>query len=259
MKKICLIYLFLHAVSFNIWGQTGIGGSFAIEDDDLGATDIFTDFNEDLEATKILEEERFYRYGRYFTFDLSLGLTTHDGNRGKLYENDGPSFGISVHFFKDFHRAFGLGFETSKHHFFVDQTVFGSKDNNIGLVEVSIFRVFLGYRHYIDTSNLGTALTYSNPFFSTRLEYWYLQNKFVDQASLANSSGGGLGLGIGFGLEFPIQVKETYFAVEFLYHTVDYPDKYTQDYREDGKGGSALVDDLTGNTWTSTFSYVMSW
>ena len=38
-----------------------------IEDDTvLTGGDIFTDFNEDLESSQVLEDERFYRYGRFF-------------------------------------------------------------------------------------------------------------------------------------------------------------------------------------------------
>jgi len=47
-------------------------------DDDLTIDgDIFNDFNEDLEATQVLEDERFYRYGRFFQAMIGLGTTTH--------------------------------------------------------------------------------------------------------------------------------------------------------------------------------------
>lgn len=80
--------------------------------------DIFNDFNEDIEATKVLEDERFYRYGRFFSFELSFGLTTFDGNRGTAYENEPPTYGIGLHYFLNFNTSIGLGFSSSKHHFF---------------------------------------------------------------------------------------------------------------------------------------------
>ena len=61
-------------------------------------------------------------------------------------------------------------------------------------------------------------MTYSNPYFVGRLEYWYQTNTFPEKKNLSDESAGGLGTGIGFGLEFPIELKKTYFNVEFLYH-----------------------------------------
>ena len=39
---------------------------FAVDDDLNVGGDIFTDFNEDLEASQVLEDERYYRHGRFF-------------------------------------------------------------------------------------------------------------------------------------------------------------------------------------------------
>ena len=57
-------------------------------------------------------------------------------------------------------------------------------------------------------------MTYSNPYFVTRAEYWQTTNKFIDRTDLPKDSGGGLGLGIGGGLEFPIRLKENYLNVD---------------------------------------------
>ena len=121
--------------------------------------DIFTDFNEDLEAAKVIEDERFFRYGRFFSFTVGIGLTIFDGNRGAAYENDPPTFGMGMNYFLDFQRSFGLGLEFSKHHMIFDTPTRGYEINPIGLIDVSLLRVYFSYRYYIDTTNLGTVLS----------------------------------------------------------------------------------------------------
>ena len=44
------------------------------------------------------EDERFYRYGRFFSFALGLGLTSYDGNRGSAYINQPPSFALQLNY-----------------------------------------------------------------------------------------------------------------------------------------------------------------
>ncbi len=235
--------------------------TFDLEADDLViGGDIFSDFNEDLESAQILEAERFYRYGRFFSFQVALGLTTFDGNRGRAYEDDHPTYGLGLNYFLDFQRSVGLGFEFSRHHFFIDQPVFKFQDLGLplGLVETNKLRVYFSYRYYVETSNLGTAITYSNPYLVGRLEYWYLSTKFVDQETVPNEKGGGLGFGLGGGLEFPIQIKESYLGLELLFHTVSFKDKFTQNYRPI-EGSTYGFDDLTGNVYSMMISYVFNW
>jgi hypothetical protein len=238
----------------------GAQGINDIEDDDLNiGGDIFSDFNEDVHAAQVQEDERFYQHGRFYSFNLALGLTTFDGNRGIAYEDNHPSYGISFNYFFNFNTSFVLGFEYSQHHFFIEQPVKAYTVEEPGAIQVNMFRAFMGYRYYVDTHDLGTALTFSNPYFIGRMEYWYTTNKFIDK-DWANDSGGGFGFGFGFGLEFPIKLKESYLGVEFLFHTVNFHDKYTQDYaptqtNPDGFGYS----DLSGNAYSSMISYNLTW
>ncbi len=240
---------------------------FADEDAELNiGGDIFTDFSEETDSARVVEDERFFRYGRFFTFQLALGLTTFGGNRGRAYRNNPPNYGIGINYFSDFRNAFGVGLEFSKHHFFLDDEVHGyhdgdeGSDSGPGLVDVSMLRVYFSVRRYLDTSDLGTAITYANPYFTGRLEYWYLTNKFQDQQDiLANNSGGGLGLGVGFGLEFPIELKHSYLGVEALWHSVNFHDKYTQDYAPVEWGSGFGYRDLAGSVWSLMASYVINW
>ncbi len=218
--------------------------------------DIFTDFNEDIESAEMIEDERYYRYGRFFSFYMTMGLTTFDGNRGTAYKNHPPSYGLGIKYFMDFQSSYGIGFSFSKHHFYIDDEVEGFKDPIF--IDVSLLRLYFSYSYYIDTSDLGAAITYANPYFISRMEYWYLTNKYPDREDQPNDTGGSLGMGIGFGMEFPIKLKKSYLGVEFLWHTVNFHDKYTTTYRPVTPGGFGYHD-LSGNVFTSMVSYIINW
>jgi len=242
-------------LSLNVLAQSDFQG---IDDDDLNiGGDIFSDFNEDLEDTQIMEDERFFKYGRFFSFSIFLGVTQFDGNRGQLYDNDPPTFGMSINYFSDFQSSWGFGFAFSKHSYFINEKTEGFTDGP-GFVEVSMLRSFFSYRFYIDTSNLGTAITYSNPYLTGRLEYWYTTNKFKDLPEEEDDKGGGIGVGIGFGLEFPIKLKESYINIELLLHDVAFHDKNSQRLSPDNANGVG-ADDLTGYAYTTTIAYVWNW
>lgn len=263
MKKLLIILLLLISCE-RVFPQESTNDIFAADDDDLNVGgDIFTDFNEDIESAKVVEDERFYRFGRFFTFNLSLGLTTFDGNRGIAYENLPPTYGISFTFFKDFQTALGLGLEMSRHSMFLPDCVqgFPCKDQGggpPGMIDISMLRVFFSYRYYIETTNLGTAITYSNPYFIGRLEYWYQTNQYVSQSQLPRDTGGGIGFGFGGGLEFPIEIKESYWGIEALMHTVNFFDKNTTKYQPQTPGGYGF-DNLGGNAYSIMLSYIFNW
>lgn len=208
----------------------------AIDEDFQVGGDIFSDFNEDLDSAQVMEDERFYRYGRFVTFNIGLGYTTFFGNRGLAYDDNSlindPSFHLSITYFNNFQTSFLLGLEFSKHIAIIDGFTNGHKEIPVGAIETTFFRPFFGFKYYLDTSNLGTAITYSNPHLIGRVEYWYQTNKFPNNPQLDKESGGGIGSGVGFGLEFPMEIRKTYIGVEFLYHMVNFFDKDSLDYAE---------------------------
>ena len=261
LKKIFILYFLFNSTL--VYAQLA-PGNFYDEDDLSPSGDIFSDFNEDLEASQVLEDERYYRYGRFFSFSINLGLTAFNGNRGLAYENSHPTLGLALNYFQDFRTSFGLGFALSKHHMYIEEPTVGfsgefenSDMSGPGFIDVNLLRVFFSYRYYVDTTNLGTAITYSNPYATLRLEYWYQTDKFIDQPEVGDQSGGGFGFAIGGGLEFPMKIKESYIGLEFLMHTANLYDKYTIDYK--GTDGISGYDDLTGYAFTSMVSYVISW
>jgi len=254
--------LLLLLINFSAMAQIE---DFAEDDLQLERGNIFSDFNEDLESAKVLEDERFYRYGRYFTVDATLGTTFFTGNRGSAYNNNPPSFGLGVSYFLNFQTAFTLGFASSKHDMIFNTKVdVGGPATDLGLVSVRMFRVYSGIKYYIDTTNLGTALTYGNPHLIFRFEYWYHTNKFEDRDDVPQESFGAFGTAVGAGLEFPIEIKESYIAAQLLYHAVGFEDKYTQDFRPLADSTTGVVNEggiesLTGNPITFMVSYIISW
>jgi hypothetical protein len=231
------------------------------DDTTLSGSDIFSDFNEDLESSQVLEDERFYRYGRFFSVNLGGGMTTFTGNRGRAYDDNPPTFHLSVNYFLDFQKAILLGVEYSKHTMILDTVVNGYPgQDKIGAVITDMTRLFTGFKYYLDTTDLGTAITYSNPYIIGRLEYWYQTNEFIDRENFEIQKGGGIGTGLGFGFEFPIELKASYLDIEFLYHVVNYFDKYTQDYRQSDEAGSTYgYSDLTGNAISVMVTYNFTW
>ena len=139
----------------------------------------------------------------------------------------------------------------------------GFPDTILGAVHTSLLRPYFGFRYYIDTTDLGTAITYANPYFVGRLEYWYQTNRFESE-DIDDKAGGGIGTGVGFGMEFPMQIKKSYFNIEFKFHTVNFFDKYTMEYRkienpEPNKTSAYGYDDLTGNVYSIFTSYNVNW
>jgi hypothetical protein len=238
-----------------------------MEDDTVLGSDIFSDFNEDLESAQALEDERFYRYGRFFSVNIGAGMTTFTGNRGQAYTDNPPTFHLSMNYFLDFQKAIILGLEYSKHTMVLDTLTNKYDQVPVGAVVTDMTRVFVGYKYYLDTTDLGTAITYSNPYIIGRMEYWYQSNKFIDHPDFPKNKGGGIGSGLGVGLEFPIEIKHSYVGVEALYHVVNFFDKYTQDYRQavDSTTGAPKTgstygyNDLTGNVISLIVTYNITW
>lgn len=261
-KIFFIIFVFVFLTNSPLKAQTYPADLIDIDNDDLQiGGDIFSDYNEDLEAVQVVEDERYFRYGRFFSFGIGVGNTTFTGNRGAAYVNEPPAFGINISYFLNFRVSYTLGFEFSKHNFAIDAETKGFSPAP-GLVEVSMLRPYFGIRYHVDTSDLGTALTYSNPYFTARVEYWYQKNKFPETDFEGTQSGGGVGIGLGGGLEFPIVLKEYYIGVEMLYHKVNYFDKYTTDLRAPPSGseaGAEYFQDLTGDSVSFLVSYIVNW
>ncbi len=260
--KIALIAFFLFQfLAGRAWCDTSFDDSdFADDELDFRQSgDIFDDFTQDIEASQVLEDERFYRYGRFFSAIFGLGTTSFTGNRGIAYRNTPPGYTFGLLYFASFTNAFGLGLAFSEHSMFFGDELNGFQDRPPGLIQVSQLRTYFSYRHYFDTSDLGTAITYSNPYLIGRFEYWYSKNKFID-IPIPDDSGGGIGFAIGGGLEFPLKLREYYANLEFLFHRINFHDRNTNAFRaREGEVPSSSVEDLTGNVMSVFLNFVISW
>ncbi len=239
---------------------TSVPDAFDTDDLSIGG-DIFNDFNEDLESEQVLEDERFYTYGRFVSLNLGLGVTTFSGNRGEAYDNSPPTVNLGMNVFSSFQLSYVLGVAYSKHGMFFNDPINASPTDaevGPGQIDISMVRVYTGFRYYIDTTDLNTAITYSNPYFTLRLEYWYVSNKFIDSDEYEDDNGGGIGMGLGGGLEFPVELKESYINVEFLIHAINFHDRLSRAYQA-ADGGSNGADDLTGLGYSTVANYVVSW
>jgi len=270
MRTITLFTAITLFFSLSVSAQFDGVDPFQAEDDDLNiGGDIFSDFNEDIESAQIAEDERFYRYGRLFSIQFGVGVTTFTGNRGEAYVDRVPSLMLSYNYFQNFRNSFGLGIAYSKHTYFLGQGSqyrgFRNVAVEIGDVNVNMIRAFFHYRYYIDTADLGTAITYSNPYFTGRMEFWYVSNKFDaendDGAEIADQSAGNFGFGVGGGFDFPIELRESYINVEFLMHFVPYDDSNTVNFQciDPSNCAGPAYDDFKGNALTTTVSYVINW
>jgi hypothetical protein len=260
-------HFLLFALLFSIltqtcaWAQSGNDVIDSLNDDLDQTGDIFTDFSEDLENKQIQEEERFYRFGRFVSAAFGVGLTTFTGNRGKAYHDDHPTFSLSIIYFFDFRNAFNMGIEYSRHNMYIDTAVESEPDANqaIGAIEVTMLRPYFAYRYYVDTSDLNNIITYANPYFIGRFEYWYQTNKFINY-DRDTAKGGGVGFGFGAGIEIPLNMKKDFLGVQFLIHEVDFFDKDTTDYKQTEATDSTYgYDDLKGSAISIMVNYCMSW
>jgi len=262
LKRIVILLLFCGYNS--IYAQTQVSDEILESmDDDLSVgNDIFTDFQENVESAQILEDERFYRYGRFFSVNLGVGHTTFTGNRGTAFSDKFPTFHFSFSYFLNFLSAVNFGIEYSKHQMNIDfRTRRYPTDPNLGIIDIAIIRPFIAYRFYVDTSNLSNVFTYSNPYFIGRIEYWYQTNKFLDSPTSVDGGqekGGGLGGGFGLGLEFPLEFKKRYLGFEALVHPVSYFDGDVTSWRP-APGYTVGYDDLKGLAWSIKTTFNLTW
>lgn len=231
-------------------------------DDDLSSesNNIFSDFQEDVGTKEVQEDERFYRYGRFVSTAFGMGLTSFTGNRGKAYHDQHPTLSVGFIYFSDFQSAFGIGIEYSKHFMYLDNPTIDTADESYGTIEVTFLRPHLAYRYYLDTSDLSSLLTYANPYFIGRLEYWYQSRKFSDYDGSSDSNGS-VGASLGMGIELPIDLKKNFIGLQFLAHKVTLEDTDNGQFDIGNCSGEKCYGytDLKGMGYSIITSYLFSW
>ncbi len=257
-------YLVLAITFFGFISKAQVDDFSSNFDDDLSANnnDIFSDFQEDVGSKEVQEDERFYRYGRFVSTAFGVGVTTFTGNRGKAYHDQHPTLSVGFIYFSDFQSAFGIGLEYSKHFMYLDNETVDTANENYGTIEITFIRPHLAYRYYFDTADLSSLLTYANPYFIGRLEYWYQSRKFRDYDGSSDSSGA-IGASAGMGIEIPVDLKKNFIGLQFLAHKVTLQDTDNGQF-EVGNNCTAGekcygYSDLKGMGYSIITSYLFSW
>jgi hypothetical protein len=186
----------------------------------------------------------FFQFGRFFGVSLGLGSEFADGYRGTLWQGGFPLVDFKFHYWFDFNLAVDMGFSIATH-------FYDTKANNIGRVDVSMFHPYFELKYYFDTRNLGSAISFSNPYLIigvgsfTKTENYLLLGQ--------QDSNSGLGLSLGAGLEFVISPKKTYIEIEGKVHFVRFKDTYTTLFSSQG------LPNLTGNLYTVNCNLLLTW
>jgi len=253
-----ILMLFLMFLPITSIAQSGVTDEILQHmDDELNiGGDIFSNFQEDIESAQVLEDERFYRFGRFYSVNLGFGITSFLNNRGNAYNDKFPSFMLSLNYFFNFHSSLVMGAELSNHVMDIDFPTVRST-TPIGRINVSMLRAFIGYRYYLETNDLSAIFTNSNPYFTARFEYWYQTNKF-QEAGFDKETGGGVGAGIGVGVEFPLKLKERYLGFEMLIHPVSLLDSDSKEYNPTAVGQPGFSD-LNGPAYSLFLSINETW
>ena len=193
------------------------------------------------------EEENntiFFQFGRFFGVSLGLGTEFADGYRGTLWQGGFPLVDFKFHYWFDFNLAIDMGFSIASH-------FYDTKANNIGRVDVSMFHPAFDLKYYFDTKNLGSAISFSNPYIIVGAGSFTKTENFLLLGQQDSTSG--LGLSLGAGLEFVIAPKKTYLAIEGKMHFVRFKDTYTTLFQSQG------LPNLTGNFYTMTCNLLLTW
>jgi hypothetical protein len=265
--------IFFYSLVFTLFSSGGYGQNMDEGDisNDLDmSSGIFSDFEEDLASRQVQEDERFYRYGRFVSMTMGFGLTTFGGNRGKAFHDENPTFSMGLVYFSDFRNAFNMGIEHSRHTIYLDTPVKSNavSSNPYGAIDVQLLRPFLAYRYYFETADLGSILTYANPYLIGRIEYWYETKKYRDYDGQDTVKEGGLGASVGAGIEIPTDLDKSFVGFQMLMHKVQLPDNNTEEYQAADAADDATYcqthkcygySDLQGLGYSFITSYVISW
>ena len=213
------------------------------EDEDFSESP-FTEYGEFNESTIEEADTKFFQYGRFFGVSLGLGFDAVDGNRGGLYQGGFPMFDLKVHYWFDFNLALDLGFFTAVHYY-------NTTAQNYGNVGVNIMRAGLDVMYYFETKNVGSTISFANPFILigagafSKNQYYYVQQ--------TTDSDTAMGISLGAGLEFAISPRKTYFQIEGKIHIIPFKDNTTTLFQSVG------LANLSGNFYTISGNILFTW
>jgi opacity protein-like surface antigen len=217
------------------------------EDDDFSTTP-FTEygaFNEDVDEEA---ETRFFQTGRFFGVSLGMGLEFVDGGRGQLYEGGFPMVDFKVHYWFDFNLALDLGFFTASH--FYDTTVANGTH-----VDVSMFRIGLDLKYYIETKDLAAPISFANPFLLVGGGQ-FTKTEHSEGNGGVTETDNAFAFSLGGGLEFAIKPKKAYFQIEGKAHFANFKDSSTTKFQAESNGA---IQKLDGRFYTLSANILFTW
>lgn len=225
-------------------------------------TDIFQTESFEDEDSKYypLDEQYFHEYGRFFGLQVGIGHTTFTHTRRKAYVDVPPTLHLSLRYFFNLNLSCNVGFEYSFHQMMISTPVYGYNEpaELLGRVSTYIPRVFVGLRYAPDVSKYSRILLFSNPYTIIRGEYVYHKNIFPDRPELSVELTYDMGVAIGFGFEIPLNKKNTFFNLEFLFHMINFSDQYTINYSKIS-AGTYGYENLFGYTLSLVGSINICW
>lgn len=211
------------------------------EDDDFSSTP-FTEYGEFSDQSEEDAEMRFFQFGRFFGIGLGMGFDGVTGNRGLLWQGGFPGYNFKLHCWLDFNFAIALGFRAES--FYYDFEARG------GRTDINIVMPGIDLRYYIDTKDLSSAISFSNPYLIMGLGIYNKTDTNANEGTQEQDTAYGVAVGAGF--EFPVKAKSFYIWTEARFEMVNYKDTGTKNFK-------TLVPDLTGNFYSLNAGILFTW
>jgi len=202
----------------------------------------YGEFNEEDEEEK---ELRYYQTGRFFGVGVGIGTSFADGNRGLLWRGGTPSYELKLVYWFDHLTALDMSGFVANHFY----------QTNRGSTNITFNRIGAAVKFFVDTRHLSAPITFASPYLLVGASY-YSKAELSSSAGVPDTSTA-VGVNGGFGLEFPIQNRKVYLALEGRLHLINFAD--INDTSFSGASSSPRLADLSGNFYTGFVSVMFIW
>lgn len=199
----------------------------------------FSDYVPFEDERDVDEAERFMYFGRFFGIALGTGIHQFGGNIGKLYNTALPVMDLRLIHFFDFRFAGQLGITNASHAF---------STSVLGDVDVNIFSLNFDAKYYIDTKDMGAAITTANPYLIAGISQNFRTQVFQTSQNIQKDNA--FGVSAGGGVEFTLKPRKTSLGFEGRIHELFFKDRAQQTYAPVG------VEDTTGAMYSMTTSII---
>lgn len=181
---------------------------------------------------------------------LGGGFTSASGNAGRLYQGGFPTLDFQLVYWFDFHFAFSLGIQNSKHSYDVQPD---------GLTSVNLFRFIPQIRYYFDTHDLSAPLAFVGPHLLAGAGI-YKRTDNIGSGTGATTTGGtiqeeqAVGFNAGLGFELTLKPKKTFLDLNAAAHFVSFNDQFDTKFASTGG-----IPDKTGTWYSFGMMLLFTW